>query len=214
MTTNRNHKKNVPLWLKIGRLKLYAVLVIVAAVIIAVAVIVRSCGDTSVDTEVDDHIGLTPMQVLSMREIGQWEFLSIEDEEMVDTVRKGFFRNDVLTRIYFGTLRLGFDMRSVKDNWIQREADTLHVTLPPIVLLDDDFIDEARTQSFYEQGSWTDKDRAALYKRAREKMLKRCMTTDNIRSAEANALRQVHQMLRSMGFENVRIRFELPESLN
>lgn len=210
MTHDNNKLRKTPFWLIIGRLKLYAVLAVVAAVIISLAVIVRSCGDTDVRTEVDEKIGLTPVQVLSMREIGQWEFLSIEDEELVDTVRKGLFSKDVLTRIYFGTLRLGFDMRSVSDDWIRKDADTLHVSLPPITLLDEDFIDEARTVSFYEQGSWSDRARNELYKRAKEKMRSRCLTPENIRSAEANASRQVSQMFRSMGFEYVRVRFMQP----
>lgn len=210
MTLNNDKRQRASFWQTIGRLKLYAILAIAAAVIIALAVIVRSCGDTDVRSEVNDKIDLTPTQVLSMREIGQWEFLSIEDEELIDTVRKGFFRNDALTRIYFGTLRLGFDMRSVKDGWIRKKADTLLVTLPSITLLDPDFIDEARTQSFYEHGSWTDRDRSELYKRAKQKMLARCMTRENISSAEENASRQVSQMFHSMGYKYVHVRFERP----
>lgn len=208
MTGNSNNTRRTPFWLTVGRMKLYALLGIAAAVIIAVAVIVRSCQGSEIRTEVDNKIDPTPTQVLSMREIGQWEFLSIEDEELIDTVRKGFFSDDALTRIYYGTLRLGFDMRSVSHDWIRKEADTLHVTLPKITLLDNNFIDEARTKSFYESGTWSDKDRAELYKRARAKMLRRCLTRENIRSAEENASRQVGQMLRSMGYANVRIRFE------
>lgn len=207
MTENRKNRQPGMFWLTIGRLKLYAMLGTAAAVIIAVAIIVRSCRGEGLTAEVNDKIDLTPTQILSMREIGQWEFLSIEDEELVDTVRKGFFKDDALTRIYYGTLRLGFDMRSVKENWIRRDADTLHVTLPSVTLLDEDFIDETRTKSFYESGTWTDKDRAALYKHARAKMLSRCMTVSNIRSAEENATRQVSQMLKSMGYQHIKIRF-------
>lgn len=208
MKNDNNKGRKSPFWLTIGKLKLYAVLAVAVVVIVALAVIVRSCRDTEIRTEVKDKINLTPTQVISMREIGQWEFLSVEDEELVDTVRKGFFRDDVLTRIYFGTLRLGFDMRSVKENWLRRDADTLHVTLPRITLLDNDFIDEARTKAFYESGSWNDQARADLYKRAREKMLRRCMTRENIKSAEENASRQVSSMFNSMGYKYVRIRFE------
>lgn len=208
MKNNNYRSRKTPFWLKMGKLKLYAVLAATVVVIVALAVIVRSCRDTQIRTEVNDKIDLTPTQVISMREIGQWEFLSVEDEELVDTVRKGIFRDDVLTRIYFGTLRLGFDMRSVREDWLRRDADTLHVTLPRITLLDNDFIDEARTKAFYESGTWNDKARADLYKRAHEKMLRRCMTRENIKSAEENASRQVSRMFNSMGYKYVEIRFE------
>jgi len=208
MTANIKEKKGSLAWLRLLRLKVYVAIAIGMVVIVAVAVLVHKCGDSSVHTEVDDGIGLTPTQVLSMREIGQWEFLSIEDEELVDTVHKGFFSEKALTRIYYGTLRLGFDMKSVGQGWLSRTADTLTVTLPPITLLDEDFIDETRTKAFYETGTWTDKDRKDLYERARAKMLRRCLTEANIKSAEQNASRQVGQMFKALGFSHVRIRFE------
>ena len=53
------------------------------------------------------------------------------------------------------------------------------MTLPKIGLLDKDFIDEARTESFYESGSWKPSDRDALYKKAYRRMLTHeCRPTD------------------------------------
>lgn len=189
-------------------MKMYLIFILILVAIIATAYIVRSCRGTTLTTYVDDKINATPTQILAMKEIGEWEFLSIEDEEMVDTVRKGFFKNDDLVRIYYGTLRLGIDLSEVKDDWIKRDGDTLTVTLPPIRLLDEDFIDEARTQPFFESGTWTDADREAMYRRAYTKMRERCLTKKNIESAKANASRQFYKMFKAMGVENVRIRFE------
>ena len=39
-------------------------------------------------------------------------------------------------------------------------------------------------------------------------MRKRCLTTSNIKSAQSNASRQFANLLRSMGYDNVSIRFE------
>ena len=50
----------------------------------------------------------TPTQITAMKEIGEWEFLVVHDEELVDTVRKGVFTDDSLIRIYYGTYALGF----------------------------------------------------------------------------------------------------------
>lgn len=154
------------------------------------------------------ELTLSPTQIRSMEAIGQWEFLSISNEEIVDTVRRGFFGDDELVRIYYGTLRLGIDMHETREGWISLVGDTVTAVLPPIKLLDPNFIDEARTKSFYEKGTWSQDDRAALYRKAYRAMLARCMTQKNMESAEQNASAQFYQLLRSMGFENIRVRFQ------
>ena len=161
--------------------------------------------DNHVGLEVEDAIDVTPEQIASIRAIGQWEFLSISDEELVDTVRKGIFRDDQLARIYYGTLRLGIDMSRVR---IYVEGDTVTMSVPPVGLLDQDFIDEARTKAFYESGKWQPKDREALYHKARRRMMAHGLTPENLRNAEQNADDQLRRMLKAMGYQNVVIRFE------
>ena len=70
------------------------------------------------------------------------------------------------------------------------------------------FIDEARTKSFYESGKWKPADREALYRKAYARMVKHCMTKENIRTAELNAQRQMENMMRSMGFNHIAITFK------
>lgn len=213
MENDKNYgkrKRSLParLFAGISRLKLYAAITILLLAVIAAAYLVRSCRNDSMTVHVDDKINLTPTQVKEMKEIGEWEFLSIEDEEMVDTTRKRLFKDDELIRIYTGTLRLGIDLTEAKDDWLTTDGDTLRVTLPPIKLLDEDFIDEAKTQSFFESGSWSDKARDDMYHRAKEKMKQRCLTKENISSAEDNAMKQFFQMFKAMGFEFVEVRFD------
>lgn len=204
----RKRSLTARLFAGISRLKLYAAITILLLAVIAAAYLVRSCRNDSMTVHVDDKINLTPTQVKEMKEIGEWEFLSIEDEEMVDTTRKRLFKDDELIRIYTGTLRLGIDLAEAKDDWITTDGDTLRVTLPPIKLLDEDFIDEAKTQSFFESGSWSDKARDDMYHRAKEKMKQRCLTKENISSAKDNAMKQFFQMFKAMGFEFVEVRFD------
>jgi hypothetical protein len=168
----------------------------------------RAIINTGAEIAVDDRIDVTPTHVELMKQRGEWEFLSIADEELVDTMRPGFFSDDELIRIYYGTLRLGINMHKTKPHFISRKNDSLVVTLPPIELLDENFIDEARTESFYENGSWDDQAREDMYQRAVAKMKARCLTGTNISSARQNASRQFYQMMRSLGYENVRITFE------
>ena len=164
--------------------------------------------DNHVSVEVDDGINITPEQIQSIRDIGQWEFLSISNEELVDTVRKGLFSDDQLVRIYYGTLRLGVDLSKTKNNWISAHGDTVVVTLPKVGLLDKEFIDETRTKAFYESGRWTARDREALYRKANRQMLSHALTKQNLKTAEANAEDHVRQMMKTMGFNNITVTFE------
>ena len=119
---------------------------------------------------------------------------------------RGFFSDSELVRIYYGTVRLGVDLHQTEPHWLRVENDSVIVAkLPPIGLLDTNFIDEAKSRSFFEKGDWTSADREQLYNRAYKKMLARCMTTENIRIAEKNAKQQFTQFLRSMGYKILRL---------
>ena len=179
--------------------------------LIVIAFVVLKCGNARMKTVTDSKINITPAQIKQIKDIGQWEFLSIEDEELIDTTSKGFLSDKELIRIYYGTLRLGVDLRRTKRDWITMVGDTVNVALPPIELLDTNFIDEARTQPFFETGSWNQKDRANLYKKAYRTMYKRCMTRENVQTARENAVLQFRQFVKSMGFEHVSIHFEKKE---
>ena len=158
--------------------------------------------DNHIALEVDDGIDVTPQQIESIRAIGQWEFLSITTEELVDTVRKGLISDDHLARIYYGTLRLGIDMSRVQ---LEARGDTVVATLPRVTLLDSNFIDEARTKAFFESGNWKPAAREALYRKARRQMLKHSLTRENLATARQNADAQLRQLLRSMGYNNITI---------
>ena len=165
----------------------------------------RLPGMKSEDTS---EVIMTPSQIESIRRIGQWEFMSINDEELVDTVRKGFFSDDHLVRIYYGTLRLGIDLSDFDATRISKHEDSLAIQLPAVTLLDDHFIDEARTKSFHESGSWSNKDRQALYERARHKMKSRCITPAILKGTRQLAEAQIRRLLMAMGYEKVSIRFD------
>ena len=164
--------------------------------------------DNSVELGVDHEIDVTPTQIESIKDIGEWEFLSISNEELVDTVRKGLFSNDHLVRIYYGTLRIGINLHEASPHWLRVNGDTVTAILPKVGLLDKDFIDEARTKSFYESGKWKAADREAMYKKAYRQMLKRCLTPANLKTAQENAEAQFRKMMLSMGYKNVQITFE------
>ena len=184
-----------------------------AGVIILLVLVITlwRCSNGSSDVQ-KGHFEITAVQVQKLKDIGQWEFLSIADEELMDTVRHGFFGDDRLSRLYYGTLRLGIDMGKTSKNWIKTDHDTIKVTLPPVQLLDPNFIDEARTRAVYESGKWSEADKAMLTIRASETMKMQCITPQNIRSAEQNATVQFTNLLHSMGFQYVKISFNKPRN--
>ena len=63
----------------------------VIVVIFAVRCTMTSISESTVDIAVDESINITPEQIESIKPIGEWEFLSVADEELVDTTRRGIF---------------------------------------------------------------------------------------------------------------------------
>lgn len=197
--------KRVPLsiWLKLT----FVVLIvgIVVYLISSIKTVVTTTNTTVPDVVKNEKIDVTPTVIRSIEQIGEWSFLEINDEELVDTVRRGIFSNDELVRIYYGTLRLGINLKDAKEGWLCMSGDTLVAKLPPVRLLDNDFIDETRTRSFIASGKWSSVDRKEMYDRAVQKMRQRCLTKKNYAAAQLNAKEQFGQMLRSMGFEKTRV---------
>jgi hypothetical protein len=184
---------------------------IVVACVVALAAlwwIVSGISQSEVTLDVNQEIDLTPEQITSIEAIGEWEFLAIANEELVDTTRKGFFKDDHLVRIYYGTVRLGINMKNVEPGWIQTGGDSIVVTLPQPSLLDKNFIDEARTKSFFETGKWSHQDRDKLYQKAYRQMLTHCLTPANLRSARENGEALFTKMMKSIGYERVSIRWQ------
>ena len=187
--------------------------IIIGGVILVVVIVLffwvkSAMKDNYISLSSSEAIEPTPTQIQSIKDIGEWEFLSVSAEEMVDTVRKGFISDDELVRIYYGTLRLGIDMQKMEPGWIVTKGDSLEMTLPKVGLLDKDFIDEAKTKSFYESGKWSPKDREALYQKAYRQMIQHCLTKENLEAAQSNGEVQMRNMMQQLGYKNITIRIE------
>ena len=184
----------------------------VAAIVIAITYIyigIKGNSPIHLEVERNTRIDLTPEQILSVRDIGQWEFLTINTEELVEWQRSRTLTTDRLTRIYQGTLRLGIDMSKASDNWFTSLPDsTAQLILPHAALLDNNFIDEARSRSFYEKGSIPPEARDQLYAQACKKMMQRCLTPQNLQTTERNARNEFTRIFKSFGFKTVTIQFK------
>ena len=206
-----NKKQNTFWHIIFSRLSAKAILMITLIVVLLITITIAIrwiTNGTSLQIKQNKQIDLTPTLIKSIEEIGEWEFLQLTDEELIDTVKHGFFGDSELARIYYGTLRLGINLHQAPPGWIVQDKDTLRLSLPPIQLLDQDFIDEALTKAFFESGKWTEADRKQLYERAYSRMKQRSLTPANIAIAQANARQQIENMMKSMGFKNVKTGFE------
>ncbi len=191
---------------------LYAAVIVVCVAFIKVLDTCKEIGENvsvKVATE-KPEIEKTAVRVGTLKEIGEWEFLSIRCDEIVDSVRKGFIKDDALTRVYHGTLRLGVNMKSITKKSISydKKADSLTVTLPKVTLLDKKFIDEAMTDSYFETGKWSEKERKAMLKKAEARMKKRALTEENLKRAEDNGRAAAEKMFLAMGYKKVVVKFE------
>lgn len=162
-------------------------------------------------TNTEAKLSFSPEQIQSIEDIGEWVFLTVEAEELVDTVRKRtFVSDDVLSRIYTGTLMYGLDFHERRGKeWIfVRDNNVLEVYLPSIKLMDRKFINEAKTRTFYQSGSWDNRDMKALYNKAQRRMMKRFHTQQNIDKAKENAQRELTKFFQAYGYSNVKLVFD------
>lgn len=195
---------------RIGRIIAVVLACGFAAVCISVAFFLRGCSRAkdAVSVTSSKTVEMSASEVRSIRETGEWEFLSVTTEELAELHEGRILGDRDLVCIYRGTLRLGVDLRRAGEDWFTAKGDSAILRLPAISLLSHDFIDEARTTTFYEKGTWDAAAKKQLYEKARKQMLARCMTPQNIEAARQNAENQMSRFFASFGFQGVRIEWE------
>lgn len=200
--------KNLKTLTNLKNILLYLAVIVVCVVFLRVW---STCENTEIKVTMEsEKIEKTAVHVGTLKEIGEWEFLSVRCDEIVDTVRKGIIKDDALTRVYHGTLRLGVNMNSVTKSSISynKETDSLTVTLPKVSLLDNKFIDEAATDSYFESGTWSEQARKEMLKKAEDRMKRRALSEANIKKAEDNGREAAEKMFLAMGYKKVVVKFE------
>ncbi len=163
---------------------------------------------TNSNDAVEKPIEQSPEEIVRLQAIGQWEFLSVEAEELVERHYSGLMSERDLVCIYRGTLRIGVDMRKLPSDWVEMQGRNAILHLPQSTLLDEDFLDESRTTVFFEQGIFRPEERDAMRTEAKDKMKKRAMTAENLSIARRNAEAQFQKLFLAMGYEDVMVEFD------
>lgn len=188
----------------------YLWLILLAVVIVALCL--RRCRDEwqsgeGLHVSSNKQIDVSPEEIRKIKDIGQWEFLSIRTEELAELDEQALLGDKQLAKIYTGTVRIGIDMKKASDDWFTAKGDTAVLYLPAVGLLDNNFIDEAQTKAFYEKGTWRPEDKNKLYAIAHRKMLARCLTVENLRAARQQASAQFDQIFFAFGYKYVIINY-------
>lgn len=172
----------------------------------------RQCGSEPAENAIalSSKGTLTPTaeEIRAMYDIGQWEFLSVETEEMIEKHAAHLLGDAHLVRIYRGTLRLGIDMQHASKDWFTAKGASVLLHLPEITLLDEDFIDETRTVTFHQKGTWQAQTLEEMRAQAAKAMKARAMTKQNLEEARRCAREQFTKVFEAFGYTSVEIYFE------
>lgn len=186
----------------------FPILLLIVAIALIIGWGIRYCSKSeSLTLNQEEHIGVSAEEIERIREIGQWEFLTFNAEEMVDTIERHWYGDKELVRIYPGTLRIGIDLKKASHNWFTIKGDTAFICLPQPTLLDTNFIDEARARTFYEKGKWDAKAQEILYQKARRRLMARALTPQQIEQARRHARTQFANIAYGLGLSACHITF-------
>ena len=153
-------------------------------------------------------IDSTPEEIRALRDIGQWEFLSVDTEELVEKNESSLLStHKQLVCVYRGTLRIGIDMSNLPADWCKVQGKTVLLHLPDVGLLDDDFINDTRTTVFVEEGNWNADAKQQLRTQAAEAMKRRALSAENLSLARRNAEEQFRKLFTALGYNDVNIVF-------
>lgn len=155
----------------------------------------------------------TPEEIIAIKNIGQWELLSVNCEEMAERHESRMLGDRHLVRIYYGTIRIGLDTEEFGDDWFVSYGKTVRLNLPNVKILDEHFIDEARTKTFYEEGTFNAETKQELYEEAQKAMKARALTVQNLKTAQLGAEKQMKVLFKALGYDTIIVNFpkDIPE---
>lgn len=189
------------------------ILACIAIIAIIVVVAVKACSagkEIAGGPKTIVEVKPTPVDVDSIRSIGQWSVVEIAISQIVDTVDRGFFSDDKIEVMYHGTLHYGIDMTKVGKDWVRTEADSVvFIHLPDVTLLDNRFLDERDVKVILGDN---DQDfinrpevREALVAKAKAAMIKKGDTRKE--EARRKVESELQHLFKSHGYKQVMVFF-------
>lgn len=170
-------------------------------ILLVVAIVAVKCMPELFSKVKDrDEIIPTATQLRDIKANNSWCFCELNiGPERVDTT-SGFA---TLSRFYYGTMHIGVNIDKTEEKWMYQKGDTFYVELPPIEVIDEEFIDESKTTTFEDThilSKWNDGDYAALLGKAHRQMLRKYYNGTNIEKAKYNGRRKMTDIVRAFDF--------------
>lgn len=216
--TPHNHNRALRFFAWIVQHRKFMLFLCIVGIVAFTALQVKQCtedGSPIISVKHSTAIAETPEEVRALRNIKQWEFVSVETEELIEHHEAHTLGDKHLVKVYRGTLRIGIDMQQATDEWFSVDsARNVTLRLPDVGLLDNNFIDEARTTTFHEDGTFSAQVKQALYDQAAEAMKKRTLTDENLAIAREKAEEQFTRIFTALGYNKVSISFTTDAGLS
>lgn len=148
----------------------------------------------------------TPSQIEEIRQIRELEVAHFDCEELYEYKREGRIYDDELTKVYYAKLKIGIDLREVKESDIEKDGKKIQITLPDVKLLNEGkILDFSRT--FSESGDIDNQLRRDASKAAEEWIVDKYVTEEVIQNGRRSVVSYIENYLRSIGYEEIEIRF-------
>lgn len=148
----------------------------------------------------------TPSQIEEIRQIRELEVAHFDCEELYEYKREGRIYDDELTKVYYAKLKIGIDLREVKESDIEKDGKKIKITLPDVKLLNEGkILDFSRT--FSESGDIDNQLRRDASKAAEEWIVEKYVTEEVIQNGRRSVVSYIENYLRSIGYEEIEIRF-------
>ena len=202
-STSRKRRSQSSQYIPSERAKQPIVWIAIIVLLVVYFFFFRDNGDSSKKGTIDN----TTNSITSIKEIAEWEFLTLQLEEFVDTTVVKKLSPDQVAKIYTGNARLGIKMSKAKKGWIVCKENSVTISLPPIELLDKDMIDDTKTRTFYEDGKVSASVQEKMYQNAKRNMKAIALQKENIKMAEKNAESTFKSIFQSMGYKSVKVSF-------
>ncbi|MBR4265570.1 MAG: DUF4230 domain-containing protein [Bacteroidales bacterium] len=156
--------------------------------------------EAPVKIENQEIVDVSPTVIKQLQIRKEWCFREIAMEETSEI--KGITGS--LLKRYYGVMRLGVKLDSINENYVQfyKNEQVLTIQLPKIEVLDDNFIDETKTETLVEN-AWTKFNNEELkrcFNQAKRKMIENNFTTKNIELAEDQGKTEIKRLVKSSGY--------------
>ncbi|MDY5968868.1 MAG: DUF4230 domain-containing protein [Bacteroidales bacterium] len=122
----------------------------------------------------------------------------------------GWKRTRNIYCVYPATLRLGFDLRKCKGDWLVCRNDTTFVHMPPVQALNSGnrFVDETQCSVYNVVGNWSNAEKKAMCDKANQRMYSLCFTPANTQRAAELGIALVTELLQTLGHKTVVVSVE------